>query len=131
VKYFYELTDDDIYTYVTIRDCEFPVKKGPLTPLNEGYTGGGVATTHSANRISSYPQLVRDAYGNSFYTITNTTCVYRRNAKQLPYGSGNISGVIVHEACDRFEWDSAKQAQMIAENYSDDQIYNLGYIGRY
>lgn len=131
VKYFSELTDDDIYTYVTIKDCEFPVKKGPLTPLNEGYTGGGVATTHSANRISSYPQLVRDAYGNSFYTITNTTCVYRRNAQQLPYGSGNISGVIVHEACDRFEWDSAKQAQMIAEGYSDDQIYNLGYIGRY
>ena len=131
VKLFSELTDDDIYTYVTIKDCEFPVKKGPLTPLNEGYTGGGVATTHNANRISSYPLLVRDAYGNSFYTITNTTCVYRRNAKQLPYGSGNISGVVVHEACDRFEWNSAKQAEMLALGYSNDQIYNLGHIGRY
>ncbi len=130
-KRFSDLTDDDLYTYVTIRDCEFPVKKGPLTPLNEGYTGGGVATKFTANRISSYPQLVRDAYGNSFYTITNTTCVYRRDAQQLPYGSGSISGVVVHEACDRFEWDSAKESEMSALGYSVDQIYNLGNIGRY
>ena len=131
VKYFSELTDEDIYTYVTLKDCEFPVKKGPLTPLNEGYTGGGVATIFTANRISSYPLLVRDSYGNSFYTITNTTCVYRRNAQQLPYGSGNISGVVVHEACDRFEWDTAKEAALVAAGYSVDQIYNLGYIGHY
>ena len=131
VKYFSELTDEDIYTYVTLKDCEFPVKKGPLTPLNEGYTGGGVATIFTANRISSYPLLVRDSYGNSFYTITNTTCVYRRNAQQLPYGSGTISGVIVHEACDRFEWDTVKEAELAAAGYSVDQIYNLGHIGRY
>ena len=131
VKYFSELTDDDIYTYVTLKDCEFPVKKGPLTPLNEGYTGGGVATIFTANRISSYPLLVRDSYGNAFYTITNTTCVYRRNAQRLPYGSGNISGVIVHEACDRFEWNSLKAEELTEQGYSVDQIYNLGYIGRY
>lgn len=130
-KYFNELTDDDIYTYVTLKECEFPVKKGPLTPLNEGYTGGGVATRFTANRISYYPQLVRDARGNDFYTITNTTCVYRRNGERLPYGSGTISGVVVHEACDRFEWDSAKEAALAAKGYSVDQIYDLGNIGRY
>ena len=129
--YFNELSDDDIYTYVSLKDCEFPIKKGPLTPLNEGYTGGGVSTRFTANRISFYPQLVRDARGNDFYTLTNTTCIYRRNAQQLPYGSGTISGVIVHEACDRFEWDSDKEASLIAKGYSTDQIYNLGNIGRY
>ena len=130
-KFYNELTDEDVYTYVTLKDCEFPVKKGSLTPLNEGYTGGGVATTFAANRISQYPLLVRDSHGNSFYTITNTTCTYRRTGSKLPYGSGNLLGVIVHEACDRLEWDSAKQAQMVAEGYSLDQIYNLGNIGRY
>ena len=130
-KYFNELTDDDVYTYVTLKDCEFPIKKGPLTPLNEGYTGGGVGTIFTANRISQYPLLVRDSHGNSFYTVTNTTCTYRRTGSKLPYGSGNLSGVIVHEPCDRLEWDSAKQAQMVAEGYSLDQIYNLGNIGRY
>lgn len=130
-RYFNELTDDDIYTYVTLKDCEFPIKKGPLTPLNEGYTGGGVSTRFTANRISFYPQLVRDARGNDFYTLTNTTCNYRRNAQRLPYGSGTISGVIVHEKCDRFEWDSAKEAELVAKGYSTDQIYDLGNIGRY
>ena len=130
-KFFSELTDDDVYTYVTLKDCEFPIKKGPLTPLNEGYTGGGVATIFTANRISQYPLLVRDSHGSAFYTITNTTCTYRRTGSKLPYGSGNLSGVIVHEACDRLEWDSAKQAEMVAEGYSLDQIYNLGNIGRY
>ena len=130
-KYFNELTDDDVYTYVTLKDCEFPIKKGPLTPLNEGYTGGGVGTIFTANRISQYPLLVRDSHGNAFYTVTNTTCTYRRTGSKLPYGSGNLSGVIVHEPCDRLEWDSAKQAQMVAEGYSLDQIYNLGNIGRY
>ena len=130
-KFFHELTDEDVYTYVTLKDCEFPIKKGPLTPLNEGYTGGGVATIFTANRISQYPLLVRDSHGNSFYTVTNTTCTYRRSGEKLPYGSGTLSGVIVHEACDRLEWDSAKQAEMVAEGYSLDQIYNLGNIGRY
>ena len=129
--YFNQLTDDDIFTYVTLKDCEFPVKKGPLTPLNEGYTGGGVGTRFTAHRISFYPQLVRDAQGNAFYTLTNTTCNYRRTGQPLPYGSGTLSGVIVHEACDRFEWDSAKEAEMIGLGYSADQIYNLGNIGRY
>ena len=129
--FFSELTDDDIYTYVKLKDCEFPVKKGPLTPLNEGYTGGGVATRFAANRISFYPLLVRDSHGNSFYTITNTTCSYRRTGEALPYGSGTIAGVIVHEECDRFEWDSKKQAELVGMGYSLDQIYNLGNIGRY
>ena len=84
-KYFNELTDDDVYTYVTLKDCEFPIKKGPLTPLNEGYTGGGVGTIFTANRISQYPLLVRDSHGNAFYTVTNTTCTYRRTGSKLPY----------------------------------------------
>ena len=125
-KLFSELTDDDVYTYVTLKDCEFPIKKGPLTPLNEGYTN-----VFNANRINQYPLLVRDSHGNSFYTITNTTCTYRRTGERLPYGSGNLSGVIVHEPCDRLEWDSVKQAEMVAQGYSLDQIYNLGNIGRY
>ena len=37
-KYISELTDEDIYTFVTLRDCEFAVRKGSLTPVHEGYT---------------------------------------------------------------------------------------------
>lgn len=37
-KYMSELTDDDIYTFVTLKDVEFPVRKGSFTPINEGYS---------------------------------------------------------------------------------------------
>ena len=37
-KYISELTDDDMYTYVTLKDCEFPVRQGSLTPIHDGYT---------------------------------------------------------------------------------------------
>ena len=92
VKSIDELVPADIYTYVTLKDCELPVRKGSLTPVNEGYT-----LAFDANKIAKYPTLVRDAEGSSIYMYTNMTCAYRRNGQKLPYGSGNISGVIVNE----------------------------------
>ena len=92
VKSIDELVPADIYTYVTLKDCELPVRKGSLTPVNEGYT-----LAFDANKIAKYPTLVRDAEGSSIYMYTNMTCAYRRDGKKLPYGSGNISGVIVNE----------------------------------
>lgn len=98
-KYISELTDDDVYTYVTLKDCEFPIRKGPFTPINEGY-----GEAFDTWRITKYPLLVRDINGNSIYTYTNLACPYRRDGKMLPYGSGTISGVIVWESYDSFEW---------------------------
>ncbi|MEG0806790.1 MAG: DUF5689 domain-containing protein [Alistipes sp.] len=98
-KFYNELTDDDVYTWVNLKDCELPVRKGSLTPINEGY-----ARNCGTSRESKYPMLVRDIKGNAFYMLTNTTCKYRRDGQMLPYGSGTISGVIVHESHDRFVW---------------------------
>lgn len=87
------------------------MRKGSLTPINEGY-----ARSTNANRETKYPMLVRDKNGDSFYMLTNTTCKYRRTGEMLPYGSGNISGVLVHETHDRFVWMGSK---------------DMGDIGRY
>jgi len=113
-KYMGDLTDDDIYTFVTLKDCEFPVRKGSLTPYNEGYT-----TLYNAHRTNKYPMLMRDIQGNSMFLMTNTTCPYRRDGRMLPYGSGKIKGVIVHETFPRFEY----------EDTDDESTY--GQIGRY
>lgn len=119
-KYMNELTDDDIYTYVTLKDVEFPVRKGSITPVNEGYSIGT-----NAHRISKYPLLVRDVNGDDMYMLTNTNCAYRSDGTRLPYGSGKISGVIVHERFSRFEWrNGADPAEM-------EEDPTLGYIGRY
>ncbi len=107
-KYYNQLTDDDIYTWVTLLSCELPVRKGSLTPINEGY-----ARNCGTNRESKYPMLVRDRNGDSFYMYTNTTCGYRRDGSMLPYGSGNISGVLVHEKHDRFVWEGEQNSGTI------------------
>ena len=109
-----QLSDDDIYTYVTLTDCEFPIRKGSLTPINEGYSA-----LFNANRIAKYPLLMRDKGGNSMFLLTNTTCPYRRDGSMLPYGSGNVSGIIVHETYAAFEY----------EDTADENDY--GNIGRY
>ena len=65
-----ELKDSDIYTRVTLSECEFPIRKGGLTPLNEGYT-----STLGVDRVSKFASLVRDREGGSIYLYTNTTAV--------------------------------------------------------
>ena len=91
-KYINELTDEDMYTFVTLKDCEFPVRKGALTPIHDGYT-----LSDAVHRMAKYPRLMRDINGSSIYLYTNTTCPYRRDGRRLPYGSGKISGVVVFE----------------------------------
>ena len=95
-----ELTDDDINTLVKIKDCEIAMRKGPFTPVNEGYT-----SLCGYNRLAKYPILIRDIKGGSMYMFTNMTCPYRRDGNRLPYGSGDIMCIVVHEAYKSFEKD--------------------------
>ncbi|MBR6002364.1 MAG: BACON domain-containing protein [Bacteroidales bacterium] len=97
-KHIGELTDDDINTLVKIKDCEIAMRKGPFTPVNEGYT-----SACGYNRLAKYPILIRDIEGGSMYMFTNMSCTYRRTGETLPYGSGDITGIVVHEPYYSFE----------------------------
>lgn len=116
-KHMGELTDDDIYTRVTITDCELPVRKGSLSPLNELYTIAHYVSGRTYDRISKAAVLLRDIDGNSMYIYTNTTCPYRRDGTILPYGKGSLTGVIVHEKYRRFVDEDAD---------SEDECGNIG-----
>lgn len=116
-----ELTDEDIYTYVTLEDCEIPVRKGCLTPINEGYTN-----LFNSDRVSKFPILIRDIEGSSMYMYTNTTCPYRRDGRKLPYGKGRISGVIVHENYRSFV-DQDNADEDLCGNIGDYQIRHMRY----
>lgn len=120
-----DLTDEDIYTYVTLKDCELPVRKGSLTPINEGYANAG-----GAHRCAKYATLMRDINGNSMYIYTNTTCLYRRDGTRLPYGSGNMSGVIVHELFTRFEYLEAANGLIDEEKAGDIGRYQIRHMSR-
>ena len=111
-KYISELTDDDIFTYVTLKDTEFPIRKGSFTPINEGY-----ATPFNAHRVAKYPLVMRDIQGENIFLMTNTRVPYRRDGAILPYGSGDVSGVIVHEKFTRFEYE---------DDVTEDKFGNIG-----
>lgn len=110
--YISDLKDSDIYTQVTLKDCEFAVRKGSLTPVNDAYT-----LSSGKGFISKYPRLVRDIQGGSIYTYTNTTCIYRRDGVKLPYGSGSLTGVVVFELYPNYVY---------GDNDDDDLCGNIG-----
>ena len=67
--------------------------------VHEGYT-----LADAQGRLNMYPRLVRDNRGGLIHLLTNTTCPYRRNGTRLPYGSGELAGVIVHERFPQYEY---------------------------
>lgn len=115
-----DLVDDDIFTYVKLQDVEIPVRKGDLMPVNEGYT-----IAANGHRLVKFPRLIRDKAGDDMYLYTNTTCQFRNDGTLLPYGSGSLSGVIVHERFPRFEWKN------MADPLDMETDPTLGRIGTY
>ena len=115
-KFIGSLTDNDIFTYVSLKDCELPVRKGPLTPVSEQFTSGT-----GSDKVSKFGILLHDITGASMYLYTNTTCPYRRDGSRLREGSGRMSGVVVHELYPRFSYQD--------NGSSDPETW--GNIGRY
>lgn len=115
------LTDDDVYTYVTLTDCEIPIRKGPFVPVDLRYT----------SVMNKYPMPLRDIHGDATWLLSNVGCAWARDGKGLPEGSGAVSGVIVHEKCDNFEWDGSIAAARLAEGVNLDYITGVGTLSRY
>ncbi len=90
--YMGDLVDNDIYTYIKLKDVEISVPSGSYYNVNEGYEF----------RMDCYPTNIRDIQGNSMYLLTNSGVAYRRNGVQVPRGSGTISGVVVYERLARY-----------------------------
>lgn len=98
--YMKDLTDNDLYTYVKLKEVEISVPSGSFFNINEGYN----------LRTDVYPTNIRDINGSSMYMLTNIDVPYRRDGKLVPQGSGDITGVLVHEKLARYGNDIGKYA---------------------
>ena len=121
VKALGELVDEDIYTLVTVPEVEIPVTKGSFAPIDIRYI----------NLMAAYPMVIRDKDGGTSHMMVNVNCPWSRDGKGLPQGSGSVTGVVVHEKCDNFEWDDKKEQELIAEGQQPSYITGLGTIGDY
>lgn len=97
-KFIGDLTDEDLYTYVKLKDVEISIPSGSFTNVNEGYVA----------RMNCYPTNIRDIQGNSMNMLTNLDVTYRRDGEAVPQGSGTISGIIVSETLERYGSDIGK-----------------------
>lgn len=95
-KYISELVDNDIYTYVKLKDVEFSIPVGSYSNIHETYI----------TRTDGFVTNMRDKNGGSMYLITNGDVPYRRiKDVNLPKGSGTIAGVVVYEKPLRYGTD--------------------------
>lgn len=107
VKSIGELTADDLYTYVTLRDCEILFKDGALSNVYERYAQltPNNKKCNPNKSMDSWPILICDKEGGSIYAIVNTLCRWRRNGNGVPQGAGDMRGVVTNVALPRYGGD--------------------------
>ena len=112
------LTDHDLYTLVKLNDVHIPVRKGNYAPVDIRYVG----------TMTSYPMVIRSKGGATGYMMVNINCPWSRDGQELPEGSGSITGAVVYETCDNFEWDAEEESRLKASGVSSSYITGLGKL---
>lgn len=113
-----QITADDLYTLVKLTKVEIPVRKGPYMPIDIRYI----------SVMTAYPMILRDASGEQIPMMVNIDCPWSRDGNVMPRGQGSVTGVLVHEVCDNFEWDSIREGELKAAGAMPDYISSLGEI---
>lgn len=102
-KYISELTDDDLYTFVTIKDCEYVFKNGAFAnTIEQALTRSLAGRNQGAGRADVWQRLVMDAQGGQIYTLINTKMTNRRIGGGVPQGVGKLRGILVDTYNPRF-----------------------------
>lgn len=109
VKKIAQLTDEDLFTFVTLSDVDFVCKQGTYANIYEGYaqmsdinTGDYRKLMPSNQRMDGWATLLRDTDGSTMYMMVNTLCTWRKTHTSLPSGLGNVSGIVVSEVNRRY-----------------------------
>lgn len=111
-----DITASDLFTYVRLPEVEIPVRKGPYMPIDIRYI----------SVMTAYPMILRDAAGRQIPMMVNLDCPWSRDGEVMPRGKGSVTGVLVHEVCDNFEWNAAREEELKAAGAIPDYISSLG-----
>ena len=105
VRHIGELTDDDLYTFVTLADVEFMSKEGAYTNVHEKKVARTYINdfkTHVDGPIDGSGLLLKDTRGDDIFMPVNTKCTWRRDGDRVPQGVGDVDGVLVHTVLRRY-----------------------------
>ena len=101
-KHMKDLTDDDIYTYVTLNDVEINLNTtsyAAYTNVHDGYfIKTSTNTSGRSNPIAdAIPVTLRDIQGSEINMLINSKVDWRcSKTKNVPLGSGDVKGILVH-----------------------------------
>lgn len=86
-----ELTDDDIYTFVSIKDVEIAIPFGSFNNVPKGKGNDNDSLCDYAARF------LRNADGDMISMLVNGSTPWRFIDKDVPAGSGNVNAVVVYD----------------------------------
>lgn len=114
-----ELTDEDIYTWVTFPDVEVPFCYGSWVNVRKEWI--------DAKRINFDNRILRDVNGNEIRMIVNTDTEWYLTDAGVPKGSGPVSGVIVNTTSEYYGSDILGKYQIRPMKLSDIEIKDNGF----
>lgn len=114
-----ELTDEDIYTWVTLPDVEVPFCYGSWVNVRKEWI--------DAKRINFDNRILRDVNGNEIRMIVNTDTEWYLTDAGVPKGSGPVSGVIVNTTSEYYGSDILGKYQIRPMKLSDIEIKDNGF----
>ena len=114
-----ELTDEDIYTLVTLPDVEVPFCYGSWVNVRKEWI--------DAKRINFDNRILRDVNGNEIRMIVNTDAEWYLTDAGVPKGSGPVSGVIVNTTSEYYGSDILGKYQIRPMKLSDIEIKDNGF----
>ncbi len=94
-RYIHELTSEDVYTFVTLKDCEFIFKDGSLSNVYENYSQWSKINQFGNGMMDGWASLLCDKSGSKIYMYMNTKVPWRRDGSGVPKGAGDMKGVLV------------------------------------
>ncbi len=116
-----QLSDADVYTYVTLPQVEVMSKDGCYTNTSEGYCLLDEINSFCGTALPRWdvaPLLCSDVNGDAIFMLTNAACPWRRTGQDVewgsvvPQGSGNLSGIIVADEVAPVRWGKLGKYQI-------------------
>ncbi len=103
LKYIADLTDEDMYTHVTLRDVGISVPYGGYMNTSGGYvlkTAWNTTGVADGGYTDAIPTRIFDRQGGDMNILVNVSAPWARTT--VPTGSGTIGGIITHDKLLRF-----------------------------
>lgn len=114
-----ELSDDDVYTLVTLPDVEVPFCYGSWVNVRKEWIAD--------KRINFDNRILRDVNGGEIRMIVNTDVPWYMTTAGVPKGSGPVSGVIVSTESPYYGADILGKYQIRPMELADIEIKDDGF----